>query len=244
VTHLDNPAGRLEAVLVRAEPLVVQDLAATDGWMRAFDVAESRQLPGQIAEFVVQVEHARTLIDALPVEEENPEHLLRYFPYLDRICENMLILGNVRMAHFATWVKPELIYSVGACSSAIRRNGGREPTLDADGIEEILELIIKIRGEIVDSAIPQVVKTFILRRLHDVEDAVVAFRIAGYSGVESTLDALVGAAIWRTPPTSQEPVKGWLHRLWETIQRVTQGTAAIAGSAQKVAESYKAITGE
>jgi hypothetical protein len=133
---------------------------------------------------------------------------------------------------------------MGACSTAIRRNGGREPTLDVNGIGEVLQLIVDIRDEIIGSQMPQHVKVYILRRLRDVEDAVIAFRIAGFAGVESALDALIGGAMWRTPPTSQEPVKIWVRRLWEKIKAITQGTAAIAGSAQKIAESYKAITGE
>jgi hypothetical protein len=73
VAHLDNPAGRIEAVLVRAEPLVLDGkLSATEGWMRAFDVGESTQLPGRAAEFIEQVAQARQLIKALPEDEGKP----------------------------------------------------------------------------------------------------------------------------------------------------------------------------
>ncbi len=239
----DNPAARIQAVLERAIPQLDGQGPARVAWQRAFDVGEPLDLAGRIAHFIQQVQLTKELVAALP-EDEEPEHLSKYFDRLDQICDALLGVGTVNVRQFVGLITPELTYSLGSCSRAIRQHGGREPTIDVEGIERILGVIYEVRKEILASSIPQNVTLFILRRLREVEDAVLAFKIAGYSGVEEALDALVGGAAWRTPATEHQPVENWIKRIWNTIQTAAKGTAAIAGSAQTVVDSYKAIAGE
>jgi hypothetical protein len=243
VAELDNPAARILAVLERLQPLLSEQGPARDAWQRAFDIGDPFDLPNRIAHFIQQVQLTKELVAALP-DDEDPEHLSTYFNRLDQICNNLLGVGTVNQSEFVGLVKPELLFSLGSCSRAIRRNGGREPTIDIDGIESILNTISEVRNEIVASNMPRDVNIFILRRLREVEDAVFTFKIAGYSGVEDTLDALLGGAAWRTPATQQQPVENWVKRIFLAIQTAARGTAAIAGSTQTVVESYKAITGK
>ena len=243
MAELDNPAARILAVLERVQPLLDQPGPALDAWQQAFDVRDPLDLPGRVAHFIQQVQLTKELVAALP-EEEDSEHLSTYFRQLDRLCNVLLGVGIYNTSEFVGSVKPELLYSLGSCSQAIRRHGGREPTIDVAGIENILSTIHDVRNEIVASQLPHNVSLFILRRLREVEEAVLAFKIAGYAGVEDTLDALLGGAAWRTPPGQQRPVGGWINRVWMAIQTGTKGTATIASSTQTVVESYKAITGK
>lgn len=243
MAELDNPAARLQSVLERVRLRTSDSGPARDPWMDAFGVKDPLELPGHVARFIQQVLLTKELVAGLP-EDEDPPHLSTYFPKLDQICETLLGVGTYNMGIFAGLVTPELLYSLGSCSRAIRRHGGREPTIDKAGLGNILATIHEVRREIVTSSLPPTVSLFIIQRLREVEDAVTAFAIAGYSGVESSLDALLGGVLWRTPATQQPQVGSWVKRVWMTIQTAAKGTASIAGSTQTVIESYKAITGE
>jgi hypothetical protein len=216
---------------------------ARNHWNYAFGVDDPLELAGHVAHFIQQVQLTKELVAGLP-EDEDPSHLSTYFPQLDQICDALLGVGTYNMGIFAGLVTPELLFSLGSCSRAIRRHGGREPTIDTAGLKNILATIHEVHREIVASGLPHTVSLFIIQRLREVEDAVTAFTIAGYSGVESSLDALIGGASWRTPPIQQPQVGSWVKRAWTAIQSTAIGTASIAGSTQTVIESYKAITGE
>lgn len=243
MAQLDNPAGRIEAVLERAKKYTSERGSARDGWRQAFDVGDASQLPARIAHFIMQVQLTKELVAALP-DYEDPEHLSTYFGNLDQIIDALLSVGALNMSQFAPWITPELLFSLGACSRALRRHDGQEPTLDVGEVENILDTIRQVQEELTQSALPQHVKLLLIRRVREVEEAVLAIKIAGYPVVESTLDALLGSVAWRTDPAEQNKVATWVKRIWSAIFTASHDTAQIAGYTQKVVESYKTITGQ
>ena len=241
--HLDNPAGRIVAALQRAEKHLHEKVSARDGWLQVFEANDVSQLPARIADFITQVQLTKDLVESLP-ESESPEHLSKYFGSLDQIVSYLLSVGSINMPQFGNFIKPELIFSLESCSLAIRRHVRLEPTIDTEGLTKIVDTIRQVCDDIADSDIPEDAKLPLIRRLRDVEDAVLSFKVAGYSGIEATLDALVGRTLWRTPPEVKEKSIGWVKRVVSAIGSFTKGAATLAGSTQTVVESYKAITGE
>ena len=148
-----------------------------------------------------KVQVARKTVENLPTETEDPSRLLAHFGTLDQICNALLAVGAQSMEQYRTMIDVSLIYSLGSCSRALRRNGAREPTFEENAIPALLDLVAEIIEETAASTLPLDVQLFIVRRLRDVEAALRAFQVAGYSGVESALDALIGA-VWRTAPAS------------------------------------------
>jgi hypothetical protein len=240
LTELDNPAARVEAVLRRAEPFIGQDVNAKTAWLAVFHTESDEDLMSRCTEFVTQIRLAREAIERLP-EDEYPEHLLEHFPLLEKLPGLMFAMPTNTMSSYRTFITPTLIYSLGACARALRRNGWTEPTLDDDGINELLETINDILIEVAQSALPKDVKIFVVQRLRDVEAALRSYQISGYAGLEITLDALIGS-LWRAPNDTKKPVGNWFMRLLSKVESATKTSAQIATSTQKAIESVRVIT--
>ena len=68
--QLDNPAARVEAVLMRAKPFADGSGTALDGWREVFEVETEEDVALFTAEFITQIRLAREAIERLPAESE------------------------------------------------------------------------------------------------------------------------------------------------------------------------------
>jgi hypothetical protein len=239
--QLDNPAARVEAVLIRAQPHTGSEANALDEWQAVFGADTPEDVAQFTAEFITQLQLAREAIERLP-ESEDPEHLLKYFSVLDNLPRSMLMMAGLPMSAFSRFMTDEIIYSLAGCSRALRRNGAREPTFDSDALIELLGMVAKIIDEVAESDVPTYLKLFITQRLQEVETALRLYRISGYARVEYSLDGLVGAT-WRAPEEAKKQTGNWILRIIAKVQGFARGSAELAKSTQTVIESVQSISG-
>lgn len=239
--QLDNPAARVEAVLIRAQPHTEGSANALDAWREVFEVETTEDVAMFTAEFIAQIRLAREAIERLP-ESEDPEHLLKYFSVLDKLPKLMFTMTGQLMSAFRPIINNEVIYSLAGCSRALRRNQAKELTFDSDALIELLGLVAKVVDEVAASDVPIHLKIFITQRLQEVETALRLYRITGYSGVEYSLDGLIGT-MWRAPEEAKKKTGNWIVRVVAKVQSFARGSAELTTSAQKVIESVQAISG-
>ncbi|MBM7082763.1 hypothetical protein [Micromonospora humidisoli] len=237
-----NSASRLAAILeqVRQQP----KRAAIEVWMEIFGVPDRLGVLQSSADLARLVDQMEAEVRALP-EDEDPDHLLAFLPQIRNVVDGLLYVGNVHMNHFVDQVTGEMIYSVGVCARALRRNGHSEPTLSEDSSNQLVEDVRSVIDAVVASDLPEDLKELLVDRLRGVEAALLSVRIGGYANVEKALDALTFGAVRATKPDSEEraQVGGWLSRLWGKLGEHAQGAEAIAATAASTAEVVKAITG-
>ncbi len=227
---------------MRAKPFADGSGTALDGWREVFEVETEEDVALFTAEFITQIRLAREAIERLPAESEDPEHLLKYFPILDRLPKALLTMAGLPMSEFRSFVTDEVMYSLAGCSRALRRNGVKELTFESEAVVELLGLVTIVIGEVAKSDVPSYLKIFMTQRLQDVETALRLYRIAGYTAVEYSLDGLVGA-MWHTPEEAKKKTGSWILRVVAKVQSFARGSAEIATSAQKVIESVQTISG-
>jgi hypothetical protein len=107
---------------MRAQPYTEGSATALDAWQEVFDVDTLEDVAMSTAAFIAQVRLAREAIERLP-ESEDPAHLLKYFPVLDKLPRLMLMMASQTMSAFRPFITNEVIYSLAACSRALRRKG-------------------------------------------------------------------------------------------------------------------------
>lgn len=241
--QLDNPAGRLAAVFidVRNSP---PNQPAIDRWMEIFKVSDRLDVLRRATDLAVLVGQVEVAVRALP-DDEDPEHLLRHLGEVRTMIDGLLYVGNVPMDHFIRQLTGEAIYSLETCSRALRRNGGREPTIDADGVDHLLALIRAVIDEIAASDLPVTAKVFLVERLRTVETTLLNIHLTGYAPVEAALDALTIGAVRITPEDSEarRHAGNWITRLWMALRDHAQGADAITATAAQTISAIQAITG-
>lgn len=243
MSDTDNPAPRLALILERTSRAVPKD-RALDSWMKIFDIGDKNDLPGRIALALSQLAEAREAIESLP-EGEDPAHLLTHFPDVEKLFNDIVLQpGSAQMGHFIAQVKGEMIYSMQTCARALRRHGMREPTLDTEAINELLTLVRETIDEVLKSEFPEKVKIFMVKRLREVEEALIAVSIGGFGRVEAALDAFAFAGLKVTAHGSPERsrVGEWFGNLWGKIHTLAAGTGAITGVAADASEIFRAIS--
>src|SRR3979409_1874754 len=96
----DNPAARVAALLERIR-IADPHQGALGAGLKVFELPERRHLPWAMAEIIKQLDSAREAVRSLPEETENPDFLLKHFPVVEKLFNDLVVIGfNVPMQHF------------------------------------------------------------------------------------------------------------------------------------------------
>ena len=218
-------------------------------------IADDDDEPFQVALRVLEIRRLasqiRASVQALP-EEEDPEFLLRNFRkvevFVERLAERAL--NNAARLHVSDSAAdlvglmlpdPESLYGLEACSRALRR-WKKEPSVDQSQLEELIlqarSLIdIVLRSE----ALTSDAKAFLIRRLREVETALLGSRITGYADLEAASDRLTGA-LARRPDIREPGILAKIGAFFQALVLAGQGTTAIAGATASTIDAINSIS--
>ncbi|WP_214107831.1 hypothetical protein [Acrocarpospora catenulata] len=225
--YLDNPAGRLQAMLsdlreigpntpVRHAWAKVLGIRADDlpEFVRRFGLLVS--LPGQI----------RAEVDAL--EDVDPDMLLRHLPDVEAALEESLASPNAALGNVFAKYDSTALFALEACSDYLHRRRA-ESVISDDGLKEIVEKTRELIDYVLQSDIPDDLKTFLLTRLREIEQAVQDIQIRGTQALVDVLERTAGALAMRPGLYErlkvQEPVWSMFAAVLSIIASIAQVTA-------------------
>jgi hypothetical protein len=237
-TPKDNPAGRLHYVLteIRSVPGATNIEKAL---AKAFEVAET--------------EPAATLHQHVAVMAAWPDQAIEQIKTLDDINQDLALGWTARIQPAMAWVgrwaqavenmQNEYgevdLYSLAVTADHLHRRLP-EPVIPKDKLPELVELVREIIDAVLaDTQLPEVARAFLVSRLHEVEQAVLHFRVTGYAGIETAMDCLVGY-IARMPATQTATTQTWVGRLWGRIQLTLVGVSLIANTVETTDNAIEA----
>lgn len=135
----------------------------------------------------------------------------------------------------------EALYGLEACSRALHR-WKREPVIDQSQLDELIRQVRDLVESVARSdGLAEDAKVFLIKRLREVETALLGSRVTGFADLEAALDRLTGSLVRR--PDIREP--GLLNRIgsfFHSLVFAAQGTDAIAGATASTIQAITAIT--
>ena len=247
---MDNPAGRLGAFL---ESLHGRNADKTVGEVLA--LAEDADGPFVVALRILEIgrlaQATRSAVEALP-DQEDPAFLLQHFHQVESLVKRLtdaVVMGAVTYAptdqFTAKFIIPApldgaALFGLEAASRALHRRCP-EPAI---GPEHLDSLIYDVR-ELIDSvtgspAFSTEAKTFLVRRLRDIETALLGSRITGSADLEDALDRLTGAFV-RREDIRDPGLLGKINTFFQRLVLAAQGVEGIAGATTTTVGAIEAI---
>ncbi|MBB4762162.1 hypothetical protein ACFQFC_39020 [Amorphoplanes digitatis] len=247
---MDNPAGRLGAFL---ESLHSRNGDKTVG--EVLGLAEDADEPFAVALRVLEIGRlaraTRSSVEALP-DEEDPAFLLQHFHQVEALVKRLT--DDVVMAA-ATYAPTDLfaakfivpvpldgaaLFGLEAASRALHRCCP-EPAIGPEHLDSLIhdvrELIDSVTGS---PALSADAKTFLVRRLRDIETALLGSRITGSVDLEDALDCLTGAFV-RREDIREPGLLGKINTFFQRLVLAAQGAESIAGATTSTVGAIEAI---
>lgn len=203
--YVDNPAGRLEKLLLdlhRAYP-TDQKQKQKQAWTAIVElisneagVAGELQIIGAVASLPGQI---RESVGQLPVDSDRKEHLLLHLDDVERGIANMLLRQPLfgMFSPFATnGVVPRsaAISALSHCSYELHCSAPEAVVSDED-LARILEMIHALMAEVADAKLPDATKLAMLNHLTALLQAANNVRFAGTQPLDDALWALAGSTV-------------------------------------------------
>lgn len=238
--HLDNPAGRLAAILSTAMGTRAEE-KAWSAWSSALNADEPGTAFIRIGQLVRLIQETKDAIQGLPAEED-PAFYLKPFEYLDALATKLRMhIGHGDMKTFHEVIPEHVLVGVGAAARVLRRYG-QTPVIEEADRAELLDQVRTIIDDVSNHPdLPKHAKLFMLKLLRDVEGALIAFRLGGFDDVAATVAALAGGVVY----VENVDQRGWwgrhVSRLWEAVLARAKGVQAIAESVTSVSEAVEAV---
>lgn len=191
---LDNPAGRLRAVMEVAQS-VSRENSGADGWQRVLrdddeDMLELHILFERLGLVVALPASIRR--EVLAVEDVNHELYLRHIGVWEQAFSSR-IRFDAQWAHFMEVFLGEHLYSLETCDELLSRMR-HEPTLTPEFLMEVSGELDDLRERLLAAALSPDVLAFLLTGLDRMRDALRHYRFTGMWPVTTALEASLGAA--------------------------------------------------
>jgi hypothetical protein len=182
VEYMDNPAGRLHAILLKVVNLPA-NTPAMEGWATVFGIepGDHVQFFRYVARVFRMASEVRTLVRRYP--EDDPELLLDHFDEVERTLANLTATASLQMNSFAEPLRPGRgLYSLRVCSSLLHR---RCPDQVRDVISDVED------ADDLDSA----TASWLTKRLYEILQALSESSIYGTPEVEQASEKLIGGVV-------------------------------------------------
>ena len=174
----------------------------------------------------------------------NHERLLSWYP---NIANAMVQLGNVSTS--VEGVKPfynDVDLNNLAHTADTLHYKCPEPTIPDDKLAGLVDMVREVIDAVTaDEGLPTRVRAELIKRLREVEQALIHFRLVGYEGVQNAMDQFLGT-VARYPEAHQNG-KSWAARIWGGIMGALTGAKQIAEAGTAVAgaiEAFKPMIGQ
>jgi hypothetical protein len=189
--HMDNPAGRLHALLLQLKErsdnfskalCEIYQVSYTDALKAAPVISRVVQLPDRAKAQVLSLDDS--LYDSeLILNWHQPVRTL-----LSRHAFNSSSAGSTVVGTLDN----SILLSLQFCSDLLHRHLPEYVPQDEE-LQRIIGLIRELRDEISDPALDPELRAFLLRHANDMEAAIVAFPIDGSTALADALDKAVGS---------------------------------------------------
>lgn len=240
---LDNPAGRLHALLTRfAQAGPHPNAIAWDAWIAVL-APGTPPAPAAafaaVAQLLALPEAIRRAVDALETDDEEKAELVLD---LDKIESGFEVMANrgqpvkVMLAPFAPAgiETSAAVRTLRTCSRRLHSEAP-EPEVSVEELREFEDAITALMTDVQAAELGVELKLLLLRHLHAMLQAIQFVSVTGVVPLEESLDAFAGA-LQRQPPgavleivqsSGWERLKGWVEKM-DTVLRGARSVHAIA----------------
>jgi len=234
IKHTDNPAGRLFLILKKAQSINKQSKMRT-AWAEILEVdpKNTAKLLKKIGKVNQLPSDIKSRVEA--IDDEDHELYLRRLDKVEQALGSLNL--NSRWDNFLNIIDETTVSSVEFTSNLLSKKNG-EKGLSEKQINELLEITKKFKKELIDSAIPEAIKKFILERLNSIEGAIHDYKISGIKPIEIEIERSVGSFFMRRGIYNKEPK--WGNRFLEFITKIATFVSfandgqALIGNAMKL----------
>jgi hypothetical protein len=249
---MDNPAGRLGAFL---ESLHGRNGNGDKTVGDVLGLAEDADGPFVVALRILEIgrlaQATRSAVEALP-DEEDPAFLLQHFHLVESLVKRLtdaVVMGAAGYAPTDRFVAKFIIpapldgaalFGLEAASRALHRCCP-EPAIGPEHLDSLIHDVRELMDAVTGNpALSAEAKTFLVRRLRDVETALLGSRITGSVDLEDALDCLTGAFV-RREDLREPALLGKINAFFQRLVLAAQGAEAIAGATASTVGAIEAI---
>lgn len=217
VTYIDNPAGRLLAVLQAARTQPV-NTPAIHGWASVFDI--DRNDSARVLTYGARlIESATAIREAVEkFDEDDPGLRLTYFPEVETTVAKFVSVGSLSMQHFLADLHPKTgEHSLEWCSALLHRKAG-ESMIESDTVRDLRAQLEELVQAVLDAEdLNSAIKSWILRCLADILIAIDGSNIFGFADVRDATDRLIGGLVGNAGRASEVKKSGVFKKLGNFI---------------------------
>ena len=231
----NNPAGRL-LYICRKLSSINNSIGLKEAWAKVVDVP-------------VPVEDTPLLLDRIGASISLIEYTKKAIYSLDDIDRNLFLkweqpvanafsqlnLSGSNVAQIKQFLTPEIIISLEYCDHELARRNP-EQTLDPNELQKVIEEIKSLIDEVVQSNLPDEIRSFILDKLDLLLRSLELYKFCGITPITTAIDAILGATVRckGNPYTdSKDDPSG--KKFWAICSKVST-LIALAGGGKKLLE--------
>lgn len=177
----NNSAKRL-LILVKGALAQPDNISTAQVWANVLGLDASNALedPHDVLEKLGLVRTEINLVRSLMGETKFPPEL--YTPYLDRV-RNVVTVGNISApwSSYRSNLQAETIVVLGYCSEILKP----EPAVSLAELQDVLDMVLKLRAEMEALSFSPGVKEFLLRQLHVIEIGIRDYPVSGVASIRN-----------------------------------------------------------
>lgn len=193
--YLDNPAGRLLAV-VQAARSVNPGVNALAGWQEVLNAppGDHALFHSRVAQLFYLAGETRRTVESFP--DEDPETILEHFPQVEATLEQFNRVAATNMQGFFAGLEIKSgDYSLRLCSSLLHRRA-REAVIKSETVRDLQARIETLIQDVVDAGdLANALKEWTLDRLKEILEALRLQPLYGYQGFEESALKLIGGMV-------------------------------------------------
>jgi len=226
--QLDNPVGRVVAVLERGKTLDFANTPVVSGFTTILQAPEAGNLMARLGDFIRLIEESKAAVRALP-EDAEPDYYFQPLKEVDEIVPLILShLGSGGMSDFARFFRDDLIFMLGAASRIVRKHS-HSPVLDDQAQADLLATVRGLIDEVSRSSeLSPEAKLYLLKLLRDVEGALISFHVVGFESVAASVAAIAAGAIVLDDVKQRGWLKAQVEKLWGQMISIAHGVSQIS----------------
>lgn len=234
----DNPAARLFDFLARVK--AHGNMVTRQAVCIALDLDQDQTSLSEVLQHITTVmswpaqieDRVRALTDV------NAQRLLRWQPHVKAAMTELGNAGGMSHSIIAQYNDTDLA-DLEHCADTLHYRTP-EPSISPDDLSSIIDLIREAIDAIgADEQLAPAARLWLIGRLREVENAVLHFRIVGYSGVTEAMERLCGGIVLH-PLTRNQQASSWATRIWLKISNSLTGVDRLAVTSTNTANAINA----
>ncbi|HUY48828.1 MAG TPA: hypothetical protein VMV92_24450 [Streptosporangiaceae bacterium] len=236
-TYLDNPAGRLYAILHRIKHFPTPNAGLRDAIPEILGITPEPEIVGHaVGEMLRLPSLTRTEVARLATQQSK-ERLLRWVPNVGNAIGCLLFHpgGTVLIGQVAGKYNDGDMTSLEFCSEALHL-AMRQPVICATHLQEITAKIIALHRTLMDdSSLDPALRLILMDSAWKMVIACDSYLVTGPGGLRDAYDRAVGAMVNVWPVVAQKQTSST--ETWKKVAAVMGAVAALLGSSAEVVKA-------